>query len=199
MGRKSIFIEHVESTAKRFFERFSDDLPVILPALLQAEDHRGYLHRGIDYLSIARALWKWPAIGKLYGISTIEQQLARTVFPRQGNLLLNKAHEMLLSIQVARELPKTYIWASYLEQAHYGTGLRSYAAVRNIFVGDSKPLSLAEAASIVACLKYPRPSVPTMVWERKHQRRREYVLSRLSTAMGDNAIYQSERAPATAR
>lgn len=178
----ALAVARADASAKAFFQSFSADCPLIFLALLAAEDHRGPQHRGIDYFSLGRALMKWPLIGKLYGVSTIEQQLVRTIFPRNGALLPNKLAELLSSTYMAHCLRKQTIWASYLQLAYYGEDLRGYGAVRTIFERHDQPLSIAAAASIVACLKYPKPHPSTETWARLHERRRGYVIGRLSLA-----------------
>ncbi|WP_365785931.1 transglycosylase domain-containing protein [Phenylobacterium sp.] len=114
------------------------------------------------------------------GISTIEQQLARTIFPRRGQpLLVAKVRELVLAWRLSRARPKIALWSAYLMTAYYGSGMNGYGSARQQFVKWGSPLSLLQASQIVSCLKYPRPRTPSPAWLRRHEVRTAYVFRRL--------------------
>ena len=56
--------------------------PVLVQAVLAAEDVRFFEHRGVDYQAIARAVWMNYHAGRVVeGASTITQQVARNLLP----------------------------------------------------------------------------------------------------------------------
>ena len=93
-------------TLQVFLSAYGSDADEIIKALLAAEDHRGSTHTGIDWISICRGMLHLPYTGRVRGISTVEQQYARVVFKRRGNLLLNKLTEIVIANRVARRVQK---------------------------------------------------------------------------------------------
>lgn len=169
----------IDKWSHEFLRDYGHDFPTIIEALITAEDHRATEHMGIDFTSLARASVRVLQGKKFGGVSTIEQQLARTIFPRAGrNLALSKAHELILSFRIARARPKQAVWCAYLMIAYYGTGLNGYASVRDQFCRTSRPVTKNQAAKITSCLKYPRPRSPSQSWRAAHRLRTDYVLQR---------------------
>ena len=168
--------------AARFLREHASDVPLIFEALLAAEDHRGLKHQGIDWFSIGRAIYRVPEMKGFKGISTIEQQLVRTIFPRRGvPRWRRKGRECALAVHVAKTLPKTTIWAAYLHCAYYGRDYPTYAHIRRKFIQREASIDVVAAARIVSCLKYPSPHRDDHAWLFVHARRTKYVLRRLTT------------------
>jgi membrane peptidoglycan carboxypeptidase len=165
--------------AKLFFRLHGEDAGKIFAALLAAEDRRAMLHNGIDWISIARAIVLYPRRRRLNGISTIEQQYARTVVRRSGVLWRCKLRELRAARALAKTVTKEEIWAAYLFRAYFGAYITGYTAARRFFVPNGGPISWKGAAQIVSCLKYPRPKFSSLRWHSKHQSRVEYLLLRL--------------------
>ncbi len=156
-----------------------------MPALLAAEDGRGGSHGGIDWFSIARAVLAAPTRGRINGLSTIEQQLARVLFPRRpGKLFENKLFELRLALGLARSLPKRTIWTAYLELAHYGKELDGYVGARAEFCSAGKRIDPHAACCIVACLKYPRSIESRDRWSKLHEQRVRYIKRRIEPHLG---------------
>lgn len=179
MYNLDIALAYIDANSAKFLKKHGADYPIIIKSLIAAEDHRAERHRGIDYRSMARAAVKLLAGRRFNGISTIEQQLARTIFPRnKRNVVLAKIDELVLSYRIAHNRPKFAIWSSYLMTAYYGAGLNGYAAARANLYQNKEELTDESAASIVSCLKYPRPSNPSSSWLIKHKNRVDYVVAR---------------------
>ena len=178
-----------------FLKEHARDVPLIFEALLAAEDHRGINHRGVDWFSIARAIYRFPETKGINGISTIEQQLVRTIFPRRGvPRWIRKGPECALAVHIAIQLPKTTIWAAYLHCAYYGRDFPTYGQIRGKFADRNASIDVVTAARIVSCLKYPTPHRNHPSWVFVHARRTKYVLRRLASI-----IQRGEIAALTAR
>lgn len=177
--RPDVFERAVIRDSARFLAHYAADTQIIIEVLLAAEDHRGRHHSGIDWLSFGRACLHLPWTRKLRGISTIEQQYARTVFRRRGSLLLCKLRELLLALQINRRVQKQQVWLGYLWRAYYGHHLNGYKQARVLFIRSDQALDIVTAARIVALLKYPRPGDAQGNWKDRHDRRTAYVLRRL--------------------
>lgn len=175
--------------AGRFLAEHGSDVPLIFEALLAAEDHRGLTHRGIDWFSIGRAIYRLPEAKGIKGISTIEQQLVRTIFPRRGvPRWIRKGRECALAVHIANRLSKTTIWAAYLYCAYYGRDYPTYAQIRHKFLDREADIDAVAAARIVSCLKYPSPHRDNDSWVFVNARRTKYVLRRLTAITGSGDV-----------
>lgn len=169
----------VKALAEQFYEEQGDDAPLLIMVLLAAEDRRGRWHIGIDPISIVRAVLTGFRSGRVCGLSTVEQQLARRLVPRRASPLRCKPREMALATAIALRNPKSVIWAAYLQCAYYGADWDTLTDVKAAFqeCADA-PLELVDACKIVACLKYPGPDmggVDRHGWELLHARRVDHL------------------------
>jgi membrane carboxypeptidase/penicillin-binding protein PbpC len=180
MTRIENITTEISADSDQFFSRFYCDMALIFPALIAGEDRRAASHNGVDWLSLLRAVLYFPWTRSFRGISTIEQQLVRTLVKRRGSLVLCKLREMSDARHLSLHASKEQIWASYLWRAYFGANMSGYTAARAHFVHGLRPLSAYAAASIVSCLKYPRPKSPTAAWHRRHRSRVRYILQRLA-------------------
>lgn len=179
MRKFDLLLALTDRYASEFHDKYAHDRENIYRALLIGEDIRGQRHSGIDYYSIVRAIARSPAEGRICGLSTVAQQYVRTIFPRgPRNFLLAKLSELLLARKIHRQREREAIWAAYLMCAYYGSRAKGYGAIRALFADDRSPITRENAAAIVACLKYPRPSRAQGAWQLKHVRRVRYILDR---------------------
>ena len=75
----------------RTFVRFDELAPHLVDALIATEDVRYYKHSGIDVRSLSRVLVYSVMLGKNEGGgSTISQQLAKNLFPRDTTIRKTK-------------------------------------------------------------------------------------------------------------
>ena len=153
--------------------------PVVVRALLAAEDARFYRHPGVDPLAILRALTQALLERKLVsGASTLTQQLARTVVPRPRTLF-GKWREAAIALRIERSLSKRQILEEYLNRVEFGPNLRGIdAASRRYFDKPAAQLDLAEAAALVSIPRGPTLYDPTR-GTRLLLRRRDRVLERM--------------------
>ncbi len=176
-------IQFSADAGRNMVRAYASDLELIVPALIAAEDHRASHHSGIDIRSLIRGL-RTSALRlslKPAGVSTIEQQLVRIIYPRAGrNIFVCKFNELILSYRLSKRISKLALWCAYLQSAYYGTDLQGYEQVRNHFCGEGA-LTEKRAIQIVSCLKYPRPRQPTPAWNARHKARNSYVAARLAS------------------
>ncbi len=161
------------------------DLPEnLVNALVATEDERFFEHSGIDFRSLARAIYK---MGKGGGASTVTQQLAKNLFTKTASSnsvkrISQKAKEWVVSIKLERQYTKQEIIAMYLNQVDFlkqAVGVRS--ASRIYFGKEPKDLDLQESAIIVAMLKNPRQYNPyRKVSKKKSKGRRNVVFAQLA-------------------
>ena len=166
-------------------------LPPLAAALIAVEDARFYDHSGIDFRSLARVGVKTVLLGmKQGGGSTITQQLAKNLFPRNTSsndgkiartmrLVGNKLKEWITAIKLEYNYTKEEIVAMYLNTVEYGSnsyGIKSAAAT--FFGKTPAELNLQEAAMLVGVVNAPTRYSPIRNPENA-LRRRNLVLSRI--------------------
>ncbi len=164
-----------------------EDLPRhLVLAVLAAEDVRFFRHRGVDYQAIARAALENYRAGRVVeGASTITQQLARNLLPREighERSVRRKVREALLARAIERRWSKrdileTYLGFVFLGQNAYGVA----AASRAYFDRRVGELDLAQAALLAALIQAPGRLDPYRRPEAARARRDE-VLARMARA-----------------
>jgi penicillin-binding protein 1A len=135
------------------------DLPKnLVNALIATEDVRFYEHAGIDIKALAAV-----ATGQLTGDnrgggSTITQQLAKNLFPREHytfvGLIFRKFKEWLIAIKLERTFTKEEIIAGYFNTVEFSDnafGIKS--AAQTYFNKPLEQLNIQESALLVGMLK----------------------------------------------
>ncbi|HEV7535288.1 MAG TPA: transglycosylase domain-containing protein, partial [Acidimicrobiia bacterium] len=136
------------------------DIPdTIRRAVVAAEDHRFFHHKGVDWQAIVRAVHTDLRAGHyVQGASTITQQLIRNLYTGSERTLGRKAREALLAVQAERVYSKDEILARYLNTVYLGESTFGVeAASQSYFRKPAKELTLAEAALLAGVI--PAPSV----------------------------------------
>lgn len=125
--------------------------------LISGEDHRYFIHGGIDLVAICRAMWRRLISNRWEGASTIEMQIVRVISGRYERTLLRKIREMALSTLVTNVIPKSILPAIYLRIGYYGWRMNGFSAACRQIGSNDASLSSFETARLVARLKYPQP------------------------------------------
>ena len=157
--------------------KFKDISPNIINALVATEDVRFYDHSGIDLRALGRAiLGAATGSSSSGGGSTITQQLAKMLFPREDlskvQLVLRKFKEWIIAVKLEREYTKQEILAMYLNKFDYvnnAVGIKSAAQIYFATTPDS--LRIEEAATLVGMAKNPAYFNPNRFRERAEGRR----------------------------
>ena len=106
-------------------------------AVIATEDERFERHRGVDPLSILRALWTDLRTGSLAeGGSTITQHLAR------------KAAEMFAALEIEKQYDKEEILEMYVNTIYFGSGYYGIAEAAQGYFGKS-PAELTDAEAVM--------------------------------------------------
>ena len=164
---------------------FKDISPNLINALVATEDARFYEHSGIDLRSLLRVLTKTVLGGDKSsgGGSTLTQQLAKNLFPREKKSTLGtvfaKLKEWVVAVKLERNYSKEEILSMYLNTVDYGSNAYGIKAASHIFF-SKKPseLEVEEAAVLVGLLKAPTAYSPVRNPENAN-RRRNVVLSQM--------------------
>ncbi len=131
-----------------------------LDALIATEDVRFYDHSGIDYRSLGRVAVKTILLQRSSsgGGSTITQQLAKNLYPRERckvmSTPMNKLREMAIAQRIESIYSKDEILLLYCNTVSFGElafGLKTGA--RRFFDKEPAELLIEEAATLVGMLK----------------------------------------------
>lgn len=144
-------------------------------ALVQAEDHRFHLHRGVDCIAIARAFYQTLVHRCRQGGSTIEQQLVRTLTKDYRRNYSRKFRELLLASTLARFFSKQDVLRAYLSVAYFGTNMVGLPqAIKKSVVPDV--LNDNAPAYLIAHLRYPKPRKAKDHFHHQRLRRAKVVI-----------------------
>ena len=159
-----------------------DDIPpMMVQAVLAAEDDRFFEHPGIDYQGTLRAalIFIFSAGDREQGGSTITQQIARQYFLTRDRTLVRKFKEWILAIRIEREFSKQEILDIFLNTTFFGQRAYGVAAAAQTYFGKSlAELSLSDVAIIAGIPRGPSILNPITSPQAAIQRR-GYVLRRM--------------------
>jgi penicillin-binding protein 1A len=159
--------------------------PKLVDALISTEDARFHEHAGIDLRALFRVLIKTIFVGDSDsgGGSTLTQQLAKNMFPREDlskiEVIFRKLKEWIIATKLERNYTKEEILALYLNTVDFGNQAFGIKSASKIFFNTSPDkLKAEEAALLVGVLKGPSFYNPVRNYERSLNRR-NVVLSQM--------------------
>ena len=171
------------------------EVPPIVAALISTEDIRFRGHSGIDIPSLARVAVKTLLMQNTSqgGGSTITQQLAENLFPRdtarnrgavvrKAKLVTAKLKEWITALKLEYNYTKEEIAAMYLNTVEFGSnayGIKS--AAHTFFNKEPDELNVQEAAVLVGVVNAPTRYSPVRNPDNALARR-NLVLSRMEEA-----------------
>jgi penicillin-binding protein 1A len=131
--------------------------PVMVDAVLAAEDRTFFDHGGVDPWGTFRALWAdLRNEGSTQGGSTITQQYVKNVYLSSERTFTRKIKEAVLSIKLEQQFTKQQILERYLNTVYFGRGAYGIgAAVRTYFGHDISTVTLPEAAYLAGLIRSP--------------------------------------------
>lgn len=184
---------------------YKDLSPYLIQALIAREDHRFSKHSGIDGMGLLRVFGKTILLSKSGegGGSTITQQLARNLFPRdtvrnrsgiyrKTLLALNKFKEWVIAVKLERNYSKDEILTMYLNTVNFGGesyGIKS--AARNFYSKSPDSLKIEEAAVLVGMLQATTAFNPKRNPERSKLRRNSVLKKMMEHEFITEAQYDS--------
>ncbi len=137
--------------------RFADIPPNFINALLSAEDDNFANHYGVDPSSLMRAATQLVKSGHIQsGGSTITMQVAKNFFLTSERSFSRKTTEILLALQIERQLTKDEILELYVNKIYLGNRAYGIEAAAQVYYGKSiRDVSLAQMAMIAGLPKAP--------------------------------------------
>jgi len=169
----------------RSYVNYNELSPNLVNALIATEDIRFHKHSGIDARGLGRVLFYTILMNDSGsgGGSTVTQQLAKNLFPRDTtrynssikrklNLGITKFKEWVTAVKLEKNYTKNEILAMYLNTVAFGGnsyGIKS--ASRTFFNKTPDSLKVEESALLVGLLKAPSYYNPVRNPERSIGRR----------------------------
>lgn len=175
----------------RSFVSYDEISPNLVGALISTEDIRFYRHSGIDFRGLSRVFVKTIIMGNesAGGGSTVSQQLAKQLFPRdttihsgilrKANLIVTKFKEWIVAVKLERNYTKEEILAMYFNMVPFGNNAWGVKTASKIYF-DKNPadLNVEESALLVGMLNAPSRYNPLRHTERATNKR-NFVLDKM--------------------
>jgi penicillin-binding protein 1A len=159
-----------------------DEVPSdFIAALLSAEDDNFANHHGVDPSSLMRAASQILQSGGHIksGGSTITMQVAKNFFLSPEKSFARKITEILLALQIERELSKDEILELYVNKIYLGNRAYGIEAAAQVYYGKSiRDVSLAQMATIAGLPKAPSSFNP-LINPARSKERRDWILGRM--------------------
>ena len=162
---------------KRRLVKYEDIPPVLVHAVVSAEDKRFFQHSGFDPIRIIKAAYIDVREHRYaQGASTLSQQLARSFWLDNDKTWRRKIPEVLITMHLEQKLKKEQIFEYYANQVplgHRGSfGIRGFGEAAQVYFGkDVSKLTLPEAATLAGLIQQPSFTNPFRWPERARQRR----------------------------
>ena len=187
---------HIEN---RTYVQYEDISPNVINAAVATEDSRFYSHCGIDFTSLARVLFRTVLMGDSSqgGGSTITQQLAKTLYPRQEvsskfQMVWIKLREWATAVKLERSYTKNEILSMYLNSVFFGSGAYGIkAASQTYFSKLPSELNIQEAATLIGIINKPTRFNPVLHYDQSKSRR-DLVISRMHDAGFISSVEMAE-------
>ena len=150
----------------------------MIQAVLAAEDHRFFEHRGVDAVRIAGAAVT-NVTGRhryLVGASTLTQQLVKNTLLHPEQTVSRKLRAQALAMLLERRLSKARILELFLNEVYLGQqgsfAIHGVAqGARSLFGKDLRNITLGEAATMAGIIQAPQSHAPGRHPDRARTRR----------------------------
>jgi penicillin-binding protein 1B len=176
------------SREKRRKVLFSDIPPVMVNALLSAEDKRFFEHHGFDMIRIMGAAWAdLRRDARAQGASTLTMQVSRSFFFTTERTWKRKVAETMVSLELEHRFTKDQIFELYANEIYLGN--RGSFAIHGFAEGslayfnkDLHDITLPEAAFLAGIIRAPNRYATSEF----HPDRANEARDRVLTQMMDN-------------
>ena len=188
-----------DNEGKNFFENsseskwaaISDISKYVIDATVATEDKNFYIHKGFDFLRIAKAFYINFKNGNIsQGASTISQQYIKNLYLTFDKTWDRKIEEAFLTLELETHYSKDEILEGYLNSINYGSGQYGIEnASKYYFNKSALDLSLAEASILVGIPK--NPSLYNPIYNLDKAKKRQKIV--LDSMLEEGYITEEER------
>jgi len=159
------------------FAKFEELPKIYVNAVIAVEDKRFYMHKGIDPISLGRAIVNdIKAMSFVEGGSTITQQLAKNTYFTQKKEMTRKVSEAFMAIEIEKHYEKNEILELYLNTSYFGDGCYTVKEAANHYF-DKEPLEMTdyEATLLAGVPNAPSVYAPTKNLNLAHKRQKQVL------------------------
>lgn len=135
-----------------------EDVPqYLLDAFIAIEDKRFFTHKGVDIKRTLGAILNFITFSdKMYGGSTITQQLIKNITGDDDVKPQRKIEEILRALNLEKNYSKKQILEVYINTIYFGRSLNGVQTAANRYFGkDVSQLTLSECASLAGITNWP--------------------------------------------
>jgi penicillin-binding protein 1B len=149
------------SREKRRVMKYDDIPPLLVHAVLAAEDKRFFDHGALDLIRVFGAAFYDVSRGqKAQGASTIDMQVARTFFFTTKRNWSRKVKEVLMAFELDERFSKQQIFELYANDIYLGNRgsfvIRGFGEAAQAYFGkDVRDLNAGEAAFLAGIIRSP--------------------------------------------
>ncbi len=155
----------IDRYGRRFAWTPLDEIsPAVTGAIITAEDHRFWSHRGVDLLALTASVIRATLGRRSRGASTITMQLASLLDPSLGRTaarktVFRKFRQICAAISLERQWSKPQILEAYLNLVTYRGELQGISAASRVMFGKAPHgIVSAEAVVLAAMIRAPNAS-----------------------------------------
>ena len=180
-----------ESSSENKWASISDISKYVIDATVATEDKNFYIHKGFDFLRIAKAFYINFKNGNIsQGASTISQQYIKNLYLTFDKTWDRKIEEAFLTLELETHYTKDEILEGYLNSINYGSGQYGIEnASKYYFNKSALDLSLAEASILVGIPK--NPSLYNPIYNLEKAKKRQKIV--LDSMLEEGYITEEER------
>jgi len=166
-----------EIKEKENYTKLDDMTEFYKNAVVAVEDHRFYNHKGIDAISLFRAMGRNLKNRSLVeGGSTITQQLAKNTYFTQNKEITRKVAELFMAKKYEKECNKKEILELYLNTSYFGDGYYTVKeASKGYFEKESNELNEYEASMLAGIPNAPSVYSPTVNFKLASERQNQVL------------------------
>jgi penicillin-binding protein 1B len=142
--------------------RYEDIPPMLVHAIISAEDKRFFEHGGFDFVRIVGAAWAdiRHSSNHYQGASTITMQVARTFFLSNERTWRRKVAEALVAFELEQRFSKQQLFELYANEVYLGNrgsfGIRGFSEASVAYFGkDLRQLALGDCAYLAGIIRAP--------------------------------------------
>jgi penicillin-binding protein 1B len=186
---------------KRRMVHYEDIPPVLVHAVISAEDKRFFQHAGFDPIRVLKSAYvDIRERHNAQGASTLSMQVAGMLFlDRSERTWSRKIPEVFITLHLEQKLSKEKIFEYYANQVPLGRrgsfGILGFGEAAQVYFGKNiKNLTIPEAATLAGLIQHPSMINPFR-WPDRAKARRNVVLRLMYE---NNYITQEEHDAAVA-
>jgi penicillin-binding protein 1B len=174
------------SREKRRVVRFDDLPPVMVNAVLAAEDKRFFEHGALDVVRVfGAAFYDLTRNRKAQGASTIDMQVARTFFFTTKREWRRKMKEILMAAELDQRFSKRQIFELYANDIYLGNrgsfAIRGFGEGAQAYFGkDVREVTPGEAAFLAGMIRSPNRYSAAERHPDRAQEARDRVLTQMT-------------------